>query len=99
MTTEMIILSVAVPLFYLTMIGESVWIHKIHPERFENRPGYTWIDTIASLSMGLGYLMIKQVGALVTVPLYYVAYEYRLFDIPSDGWMWWLALVLVQDFA
>lgn len=99
MTTEMIILSVAIPLFFLTMIGESLWIHKMHPERFENRPGYTWIDTLASLSMGLGYLIVKQVGLIVTVPLYYLAYEFRLFDLPSEGWMWWLALALVQDFA
>jgi sterol desaturase/sphingolipid hydroxylase (fatty acid hydroxylase superfamily) len=95
----MIILSVAIPLFFVTMIGESIWIHKTHPERFENRPGYTWLDTFASLSMGVGYLIVKQVGLIVTVPLYYLAYEFRLFDIPSEGWVWWLALVFAQDFA
>jgi len=91
--------AIAIPLFYLTMIGESLWIHKFYPEKFEGKRGYTWLDTMASLSMGLGHLLVKHVGVVVTVPLYYIAYEFRLFDIPNEGWHWWLALVLLQDFA
>mgnify|MGYP001424955421 CR=1 FL=1 len=99
MTTEMMLLAIAIPIFYLTMFGESLWIHKIHPEKFKKNMGYTWIDTIASLTMGIGYLASKHIAKVITVPVYLFAYEYRIFDIPSDSWQWWVALFILQDFV
>ena len=39
MTTEIMLLAIAIPIFYLTMFGESMWIHKIHPEYFLKNMG------------------------------------------------------------
>ena len=55
----------AIPFFVLTMLGE--W--QLLRERRSAR-GYTPIDTAASLSMGVGYLVIALLfGIIVTVSL------------------------------
>ncbi|MED5464768.1 MAG: sterol desaturase family protein [Myxococcota bacterium] len=99
MALEIILIAGAIPVFLLTMIGESWWIHRKSPPPREGVLGYTPRDTAASIAMGLGFLVIKHLSKLVVLPLYLLLYELRLFEIPTKGWQWWVLLIILQDFA
>jgi len=82
----------AVPIFNLTMLIE--WLisrkHKVK--------GYELKDSAASLSMGIGNLVVMFSFKLVTFALFMWLYEYRVFDLPVDVWWIWLLLIPVDDF-
>ena len=98
MGTTTLLLAGAIPVFILTMVWEAWFIHKKAPERLANAQGYTWRDTFASLSMGIGYLTISSVWKIALLPAYIWLYQMRLFDIPTSGAWVWVALFLTQDF-
>ncbi len=95
MQTELMLI-VAVPVFIACMLAEGWWTART--KREGKHKGYELRDTAASLSMGIGYLIIASIFKLVLVPAYYWAYEFRLFEIePSVGA--WIGVVVAQDFA
>jgi sterol desaturase/sphingolipid hydroxylase (fatty acid hydroxylase superfamily) len=83
----------AIPFFVLTMLGE--W--QLLRER-RNARGYTPIDTAASLSMGVGYLVIAAAAALLTVRLYQYFAQFAVADLSGSWWMW-PALIVAEDFC
>lgn len=83
----------AIPFFVLSMLGE--W--RLARERQAVR-GYKGPDTAASLSMGLGYLGIATLAAMVTVPIYVWASEYKVADLRGYWWTW-PALLIAEDFC
>ncbi len=59
---------------------------------------YEWRDTLVSISMGIGSLVVKA-PLLATVFAFNVfLYKYRFFDLPQ-GWWVWLALLVCEDFC
>ena len=88
------IVYVAVPLFLLLM-GVEIWCS----ERVRGRiRGYEWRDSLASLSMGVGNVLISLGTKVVTLALYTALYQFRLFDIGYVWWAWPLA-ILGDDFC
>ena len=88
------IVYVAVPLFLLLM-GVEIW----RAERARGRiRGYEWRDSLASLSMGVGNVIISLGTKVVTLALYTALYQLRLFDIGNVWWAWPLA-ILGDDFC
>lgn len=83
----------AIPFFLLTLLGE--W--QLLRERRSAR-GYTPVDTAASLSMGVGYLVIAAAAALLTVPIYTWFASFAVADLAGLWWMW-PALILAEDFC
>ncbi|TVR00190.1 MAG: sterol desaturase family protein [Deltaproteobacteria bacterium] len=79
----------AIPFFVLTMLGEWRLLR-----RLRQGAGYTGRDTAASLSMGVGYLVIAGAAALATVPLYMWLSGYAFFDLSGFWWTWPLLIVL-----
>lgn len=99
MSTNFILLAVAIPFFILTLIGESLWIHRSKSGMALGVRGYSVKDTAASLAMGIGYLILNNIWKLGLIPIFYWVHEMSLFSIPTEGWYWWALLIVLQDFC
>jgi len=87
------ILSIAIPIFFLTMVIE--W--RIAKGNAKSR-GYMSKDTAASLSMGIGYLLIQLPLKGMALGLYLWLYNRRLFDFEL-GVFSWVLLIIAEDFC
>jgi sterol desaturase/sphingolipid hydroxylase (fatty acid hydroxylase superfamily) len=79
-----VLIYIAIPIFLLTIAIERQWA-KAH----KNDPavkGYSRPDTLASLAMGIGNVIIAAGTKLVTAALMIALYEYRLFTLPAAWW-------------
>jgi sterol desaturase/sphingolipid hydroxylase (fatty acid hydroxylase superfamily) len=89
----MSILVMAVPVFVLTMLIE--WRLSLgHDGR-----GYWLKDTAASLSMGIGNLLLILTLKMVKLALFMAVYEYRLIELPAEAWWVWLLMIPAEDFC
>ena len=81
----------AIPFFLTSMLVEGWVLSRRHH-------GYELKDTLASLSGGLGSLVVN--GALKGVLFAWYAwlFEHRVWD-PGTGWLAWLLLVPAEDFC
>jgi sterol desaturase/sphingolipid hydroxylase (fatty acid hydroxylase superfamily) len=82
----------AIPLFVITMLIERQ-LTRDTPHR-----GYWPKDTATNLGMGIGNLVVMFVCKGAALALYFVLYEYRLFELPTDAWWYFPALILCDDF-
>lgn len=87
------VLVLALPVFGVTMLVEWRMLH-----HRDDLIGYTPKDSFASLSMGIGYLLIAAAYKVVFVAAYLLIYQFRLFDLEMTWWLWVAAFVL-QDFC
>jgi sterol desaturase/sphingolipid hydroxylase (fatty acid hydroxylase superfamily) len=82
----------AIPFFLLTMAGEHLLTRS-------QRLGYEIRDSLASVAMGIGFLLIAVAMRLVNIPLIEFLHMHRVFDVP-DGAVWlWPVLILAEDFS
>ncbi len=79
-----VLIYVAIPVFLLTIAIERAWARRHRDDPAVK--GYTRPDTLASLAMGLGNVIIAAGTKLVTVALMVVLYEHRLFTLPTAWW-------------
>jgi len=86
------ILLCAIPIFIITMLIE------LRLSRGRDIKGYEAKDTAASLAMGIGNLFVMFGTKIFTFALYMAAYEYRIFEIPTDAWWVWIVLITADDF-
>ncbi len=87
----------AIPAFLLTVALEWLWARRAKREGTPIR-GYETKDALASLTMGVGNVLIAAVTKLGVIALWYWLYEHRLFDLPSAWWVWPL-LFVSEDFC
>jgi sterol desaturase/sphingolipid hydroxylase (fatty acid hydroxylase superfamily) len=87
------IIAWAVPFFLVTLVLEAL-AARLHPERA--RRGYEWRDTATSLSLGIANVAVSAAVKLASVGLFFLAWEHRIFDIPSAWWAWVL-LFFAED--
>ena len=79
----------AIPVFVLLVLLEMLWARSRAPEAYEPR------DTLISLSLGVGSTVagILAAGAVYAAAMW--LYQFRLFTL---GWQWWVwALAFVLD--
>jgi sterol desaturase/sphingolipid hydroxylase (fatty acid hydroxylase superfamily) len=88
------IVYIAVPAFLLLMAAEA-WRSGGLGNRIR---GYEWRDTLASLSMGVGNVVVSTGTLVLTLAAYTALHEFALFDIGFAWWAWPLAL-LGDDFC
>ena len=83
------IVYVAVPLFLALMAFEA-W-----RSRRTERPnrGYEWRDTLASLAMGVGNVVVAAGTKVVTLGAYTALHQFAFFDIGYAWWAWPIALI------
>jgi len=79
----------AIPFFFATMIGEAFWLRR---DRRRGRP-YETRDTAASLSMGVGYLVVALGWKAVELAIFSAFYRVRLFDLGTGPWAWFGVMV------
>ena len=88
-----VLIAFAVPGFIALLALEARYEHR-HPERA--RRGYESRDTAASLVMGLGNVVVAALCKAGAAAVFFVAYQFRLFDIPNVWWAW-LLLIPLED--
>lgn len=82
----------AIPAFVMLLILEAIISAK---ERLEL---YEFKDTMASLSMGIGNVIVGLFTKGFFLALYWGVYQFRIFEIPLTWWSWAL-LLLADDFT
>jgi len=89
---EKALLLIAIPFFLSTVLFEYFFL--------KNRPnvvGHTLKDTLASLTMGIGFLGWDFLVKGFTVAAYATAYQYRLFEM-GDSLVSYFGLLVATDF-
>jgi sterol desaturase/sphingolipid hydroxylase (fatty acid hydroxylase superfamily) len=92
----------AIPAFIALMALEIVWAKKRMGHRegaivADSIVGYELKDSAASLTMGLGSLVIGVGAAFLRVPFFAWLYEHRFVDLGSAGAGSWLLLLFAED--
>jgi sterol desaturase/sphingolipid hydroxylase (fatty acid hydroxylase superfamily) len=82
----------AIPGFVALMIIEALWARRARRDDAALR-GYAVRDTATSLTLGVGNVALHAATNAATFGLLVVAYEHRLFTLPSTWWTWLLLLV------
>jgi sterol desaturase/sphingolipid hydroxylase (fatty acid hydroxylase superfamily) len=82
----------AIPGFVALMIIEALWVRRARRDDAALR-GYAVRDTATSLTLGIGNVVLHAATNAATFGLLVVAYEHRLFTLPSTWWTWALLLV------
>ncbi len=88
------VLYLTIPVFFVLLGAELLASRR----RGEEIRGYEARDTVASLSMGLGNVVISLFTKVGVLAVYTWLHQFRLFDI---GWVWWAwpLVILGDDFA
>lgn len=94
----------AIPAFLLTVLGEALWARHLQKEDRRTADGqalrgYEAKDTFASLTMGVGNVILSAVVKVGVVALWTFLYEHRIFDLPTDAWWVWALLFVSEDFC
>ncbi|MGA0555021.1 sterol desaturase family protein [Larkinella sp. VNQ87] len=83
----------AIPAFVILLLAE-VMVTAIQQKDY-----YATRDTLSSLSMGIGNVIIGLVGKLLVFGAYSLVYEYRFLTIDLTRWWAWVILFFADDFS
>ncbi|MGB3801741.1 MAG: sterol desaturase family protein [Lewinella sp.] len=89
-STEGFPLEYAIPGFVLLVALELGVAAYEGNERYERR------DTVSSLSMGMGNALIRLVTKGLSLGVFFLIYEFRLFDL-GDAWWVWVVCFFAED--
>lgn len=84
----------AIPAFLLSLWLERAWANRQHGSSII---GYETRDTLASLGMGVGNVLISAFSTLGAVALWQLAYQHRVLSAAEWGAWSWLVLFLGED--
>lgn len=91
----------AIPVFLLSLLIE--WAAYRHLSHDHDAPhehyGYEVRDTLTSLSMGIGNVLINLLWKGVVVTLYAALYSLTPLRLPETAWWVWALLFLADDYA
>ena len=82
----------AIPAFIALLLIEAVLSAYLHLGRYEGK------DTAASLTMGIGNVIVNLFAKAISFSVLMFLYQYRLFDLKSVWWVW-ILLILGEDFC
>ncbi len=87
----------SIPLFLLSLWLERSWTRRNHAREIR---GYETRDTLASLALGIGNVIISAVSTLGAVALWRFAYRHRVLDLGATPAAWtWVVLFFAEDFC
>jgi sterol desaturase/sphingolipid hydroxylase (fatty acid hydroxylase superfamily) len=82
----------SIPAFLALIVLEVLWA------RHRDVRGYERRDTIASLSMGIGNVIVSVGAKLLSIPFFALLYQHRVADLGQPAQWWsWLVLLLAED--
>lgn len=88
---ESLVLMMLAPVFLACIAWEALYWHG-------RRPVYSWRDTLGNAALALSHQIVDAAAWMGLIGLFWLAYEFRLFDIPTTAWSVAL-LFLLQDFC
>jgi sterol desaturase/sphingolipid hydroxylase (fatty acid hydroxylase superfamily) len=88
----------AIPIFFALMIWEISVLRTRRRNGDTQLKGYSKPDSVASISMGVGSVVIVGALHLVVFAVAVWLWRYRFFDL-GDGWVGFLAAMLTWDFT
>jgi len=91
-----IIVILSIPAFVVMIALELVWWRRNRHDAQVR--GYATKDTLASLSLGLGNLVINAFTKVGVLFLYMFAYEHRVFEFGNEP-LAWVLLLFAEDFC
>lgn len=94
-----VLIYLAIPAFLVTVLLEAHLVTRARRAEHVTMVGYEWRDTFASLFMGVGNVAVSTIAKLAWMPLWWMIYEHRLFDLPTDAWWVFLLLFVSEDFC
>lgn len=86
----------AIPIFLVTIALERAWLR--HRRARRDLVGYHRPDTLASLGMGVGNVVIAAGTKLLSVAAMVWLHEHRVVTLPVAWWTW-VALFFAEDFC
>lgn len=92
----------AIPFFILSLVLEWAayfFLREKDEAGGHAYPGYGAADTLTSLSMGIGNVLVNVVWKGVVVTIYAALYTLTPLRIPGDAWWAWVLLFFLDDFA
>ncbi len=87
------LIHLAIPAFIILMIIEAI------VSAVQDAELYEFKDTVASLTMGIGNVIIKLLTKVPILGAYYLAYQFRIFEISTTAWGAWVLLFFLEDFT
>ncbi|MBK9033772.1 MAG: sterol desaturase family protein [Myxococcales bacterium] len=89
-----VLIYAAIPIFLVTLLIELAWARRRTDDA--RIVGYATKDTLASLGMGVGNVIIAAFTKLVSLALMIWLYQYRVATLPNVWWTWVL-LFFAED--
>jgi len=89
-----VLIYAAFPIFLVTIALELLWARRRHHDA--DVVGYAKHDTLASLAMGVGNVIVAGGTKLVTFALMTWLYQHRVVTLPTAWWLW-VALFFAED--
>src|ERR1700759_3881697 len=87
-----ILIYLAFPIFIFGMLLEYALMRRQHRVTYERR------DTTASISMGIGNVLVSALVKAGVLALYFWLYQHRLFEL-GQGPLAWVLLFFADDFC
>ncbi len=88
----------AIPFFLVTVALEALGT-TIARRRGAALLGYETKDTFASLTMGVGNVILAAIAKGAWMLVWAVLHEHRLFELPENAWWVWVLLLVTEDFC
>ena len=90
----------SIPGFITLLVLELLWTRRALREGAQGLLGYEKRDTLASLGMGVGNVIISAFTTLGAVALWSWGYRHRLLELGQPALWWsWLLLLFAEDFC
>lgn len=83
----------AIPAFVILLLTEVI-VTVVHQKDY-----YETKDTLGSLAMGIGSVVVGLVGKIIMFGAYAFVYEYRFFTVDLTAWWGWVLLFFADDFC
>src|SRR5262245_17693659 len=90
-----VLIYIAIPMFFLGMAIESRWARRALGRGADIR-GYERRDTLASLGMGVGNVLLAAASKVGAAAVFGAAYEHRVYDM-GEGAVAWVVLFFAED--
>jgi sterol desaturase/sphingolipid hydroxylase (fatty acid hydroxylase superfamily) len=83
----------SIPAFVVLLLTEVI-VTAVHQKEY-----YEKKDTLSSLAMGIGSVVVGIVGKIVILGAFAFVYQYRFFTIDMTQWWPWVVLFFADDFS
>jgi sterol desaturase/sphingolipid hydroxylase (fatty acid hydroxylase superfamily) len=96
MSAGTMVLLAAIPMFVILLAVEAL-SYRFAPD--EDKRGFYWRDSVTSVSMGFGFLVVEVGWKIVSLAAYVGVYELTPLRLSPHDWWTWVVLFVADDFV